>query len=106
MEFTYRAYCGLLELLREKDYMFRNYHNYSNTRRCVILRHDIDSSLDQAVRLAELEAKAGVSSTWFILLRTNFYNVASKSGQQALRRIQALGHEIGLHFVEVCYPPG
>ncbi|MCI8844368.1 MAG: hypothetical protein HFF08_09690 [Oscillospiraceae bacterium] len=106
VEFTYRAYCGLLELLREKDYMFRNYHNYSNTRRCVILRHDIDSSLDQAVRLAELEAKAGVSSTWFILLRTNFYNVASKSGQQALRRIQALGHEIGLHFDEVFYPPG
>lgn len=105
MKFTYEAYRGLLTLLREQGYAIRNYHNYADVPRCAILRHDIDYSLDQVVRLAELEAEENVSSTWFVLLRTDFYNAASKSGQEALRRIRSLGHEIGLHFDETSYVP-
>lgn len=103
MRFTYEAYRGLLGLLREKGYAIRGYHDYMESPRCVILRHDIDDSLEQAVRLAELEAAEGVSSTYSVLLRTDFYNPASRNGQAALRRIQALGHEIGLHFDEASY---
>lgn len=105
MEFTYTAYRGFLSLLRKQGYAFRDYHNYAEAPRCVILRHDVDTSLSQAVRLAELEAEEGVRSTWFVLLRTDFYNVFSKSGQDSLRRIQSLGHEVGLHFDEASYVP-
>lgn len=105
MKFTYQAYRGLLSLLREGGYAFRDYHNYADTSRCVVLRHDIDNSLSQAVRLAELEAEEGVRSTWFVLLRTDFYNPASRNGLEKLRRIQSLGHEIGLHFDEASYVP-
>lgn len=105
MHFTYQAYRGLLTLLKEQGYAIRNYHNYTDAPRCVILRHDIDNNLEQAVKLAELEAKEGVCSTWFVLLRTDFYNVASKAGQEALLYIQSLGHEVGLHFDEVSYVP-
>ena len=55
--------------------------------------------------MAELEAEEGVRSTWFVLLRTEFYNAFSRSGQEALRHIQSLGHEIGLHFDEASYVP-
>lgn len=103
MEFSYQAYKGLLELLNSGGYVFCDYHNYISAPRCVILRHDIDTSLEQAVRLAELEAENGVKSTYFVLLRTDFYNVASQRSQEQLRRILALGHEIGLHFDEVAY---
>ena len=105
MEFTFQAYRDLLALLRERGYAFRGYHDYETARRCVILRHDIDTSLSQAVRLAELEAEEGVWSTWFVLLRTDFYNAFSKAGTEALLRIQSLGHEIGLHFDEASYVP-
>lgn len=105
MEFTFPAYRGLLSLLRERGYEFRGYHDYADTSRCVILRHDVDQSLSQAVRLAELEAEEGVRSTWFVLLRTDFYNVFSKAGTEALRHIQFLGHDIGLHFDEASYVP-
>ena len=103
MEFTYRAYAELLDMLSAGGYVVCDYHDYINTSRCVILRHDIDNSLDQAVRLAELEAKEGVKSTWFVLLRTDFYNPASQKSQEKLRAIQSMGHEIGLHFDEVAY---
>lgn len=103
MEFTYTAYRGLLSLLRRGGYAFTDYHNYQAQPRCVILRHDIDNSLPQALRLAELEAEEGVKSTWFVLLRTDFYNPASAASQQTLRRIRSLGHELGLHFDEMAY---
>lgn len=103
MQFTYHAYSDLLELLKINGYTFCDYHNYGEAHCCVILRHDIDTSLEQAVRLAELEAEKGVKSTYFVLLRTDFYNPASQQSQKQLRRILALGHEIGLHFDEVAY---
>lgn len=105
MKFTYASYRALLSLLQERSYVVRNYYNYADVPRCVILRHDIDTSLPQAVKLAELEAEEGVQSTYFALLRTDFYNVFSKDGKGALDRIQSLGHKIGLHFDEASYVP-
>jgi len=105
MQFTYSAYRDLLALLRENNYAFQSYHDFEGVPRCVILRHDIDVSLPCAVKLAELEAAEGVCSTWFVLLRTEFYNPFSKNGLAALQHIQSLGHEIGLHFDEASYTP-
>lgn len=104
MNFTYESYRNLIGLLRRSGYTFANYYNYQEHSRCVILRHDIDNSLPQAVRLAELEAEEGVHSTWFVLLRTDFYNPASAAAQKVLHRIRELGHELGLHFDEMAYP--
>lgn len=103
LEFTYQAYCELLELLKAEGYSFTDYHHWEDHPRCVILRHDIDTSLEQAVQLARLEAEQGVHSTWFVLLRTDFYNPASQKSLEKLHAIQAMGHEIGLHFDEVAY---
>lgn len=103
MEFTYTAYRELLDFLRQGGYAFTDYHDYQSYPRCVILRHDIDNSLPQALRLAEIEAEEGVKSTWFVLLRTDFYNPASAASQRILCRLGELGHEIGLHFDEMAY---
>lgn len=106
MDFSYTGYVRLLSLLRQHAYETVDYHDYEGHPRCVILRHDIDTDLAQAVRFAELEAEAGVRSTYFVLLRTNFYNPASSGSLAQLHHIQALGHEIGLHFDEKAYPDG
>lgn len=103
MDFTYDAYRSLIKLLKEKGYTFADYHNYAEHPRCVIMRHDVDNSLEQSVRLAEVEAQEGITSTYFVLLRTSFYNPASAQGLAAIRKIHELGHEIGLHFDEVAY---
>lgn len=103
MDFTYEAYAELLNMLNASGYVVCDYHDYINVPRCVILRHDIDTSLEQAVRLAELETEKGVKSTYFVLLRTDFYNPASQRSRAQLHRILNLGHEMGLHFDEVAY---
>ena len=65
----------------------------------LLLRHDVDLSLDAALRLAELEAGAGVVATYFLMTRSEFYNLDSASGERALGRLRELGHRVGLHAV-------
>ena len=65
----------------------------------VLLRHDVDLSLDAALRLAELEADAGARATYFLMTESVFYNLASAEGEHALARLRELGHRVGLHAV-------
>ena len=106
VEFTYSAYKNLKHLLQTGGYRVCSYHNWQDTARCVILRHDIDSSLGQAMALARVERELGVSSTYFVLLTSDFYNPASKGSVEKLRSIQSMGHEVGLHFDEKAYLEG
>lgn len=100
MNFTYQSYITLLQKLKDNKYLFTNYHEFCSHQKCVILRHDVDMSLESAVKFAEIEHDMGVTSTYFVLLRTDLYNVASKRSREWISQIQMLGHEIGLHFDE------
>lgn len=104
MRFTYDAYRELLRVLRDGGYAFEAYHTWRDTPRCVILRHDIDQSIEAALKLGRLEAGEGVRSTYFVLLGSEFYNPASAAALAGLRELRALGHEIGLHFYEAACP--
>jgi hypothetical protein len=65
----------------------------------VLLRHDVDMSLEAAVTMAELEAERGVAATYFLMTRSDFYNLDARAGVAALARLRELGHRIGLHGV-------
>ena len=65
----------------------------------LLLRHDVDLSLDAALRLAELESRAEAPATYFLMTRSVFYNLASPDGERALARLRELGHRVGLHAV-------
>ena len=101
--FSYKGFEILVNALRDANYSFVDYHNFENYPRCVIMRHDIDNSIEKAVKLAELEESLGVKSTYYTLVTSDFYNPVSKNNLDGLRRILELGHEIGLHFDEMAY---
>jgi hypothetical protein len=63
------------------------------------LRHDVDLSLDAALRMARLEADAGVAATYFLMTASVFYNLDSAEGKAALAELRSLGHRVGLHGV-------
>ena len=65
----------------------------------LFLRHDVDLSLDAALTMAEVEADEGAWSTWFLMTRSVFYNLASKDGEQAIVRLRELGHRVAHHAV-------
>jgi hypothetical protein len=65
----------------------------------LLLRHDVDLSLDAALRLAELERSHGATATYFLMTESVFYNLASREGAGAIARLRDLGHRVGLHAV-------
>ena len=59
MKFTYLEYERLIYFLLDNGYTVTGYDNYRHVEYPVILRHDIDTSLDKAVKMAELENSIG-----------------------------------------------
>ena len=56
----------------------------------LLLRHDVDLSLDAALRLAELEEEAGATATYFLMTESVFYNLASNEGVTAIACLREL----------------
>lgn len=96
--FSPRGYLDLIQELRERGYEFRFFGPIDQRSPTCLLRHDVDVSLTRAIALAALEAKIGVAATYFVLVRTEAYNVLSRQGVEALNTITDLGHHIGVHF--------
>ena len=69
----------------------------SKTDRRIYLRHDVDYSLEMALRLAEVNAELGIRGTFCVLLRSQIYNLLSDRSLSALEKIAALGQNLGLH---------
>ena len=96
-EFTYNHYEETLSEI-QKTHSFSNFLNCSDND--VILRHDVDFSLESSHKMAELEHKLGIQSTFFILFQSEFYNPFSPSSLILLKKILKMNHSLGLHFDE------
>lgn len=91
-------YGELLEAAKAGGYGFASFDREPQTGD-LILRHDVDLSLDAAVRMAELERSLAARSTYFLMRESVFYNVSSSEGRETLERLRDLGHRVGLHAV-------
>lgn len=97
-EFSLTAYKAIIQEFVQRDYKISQYDEVVSKKRHLVLRHDIDFDLELAVKMAEVEAAQGWSTTYYILLRTEFYNLFSFAGLKLLKEIEGLGHTVGLHF--------
>lgn len=100
-EFTTSEYENLLKLAL-KRFEFITYDQtleyLSDGKPFILWRHDVDVSVHRALRLATIEKKLGVRSTYFISLHSTGYSVLEDEIRDIILEIKALGHEIGLHF--------
>lgn len=96
--FRLADYEAILEAARAHGYTFARFTDPEPGTKAVYLRHDVDNSLDSALRMAELETRVGAVATYLALVRSPNYNVFSGASVRTLRRIRELGHEVGLHF--------
>lgn len=98
-----QLYLEFLDRARAHGFEFVRFEDFLPGRpplpeRYLVLRHDVDFAPVHSLQMAELEHQAGVASTFFVLVDGQFYNPLGKDVIEQLRRIRALGHEIGLHF--------
>ncbi len=93
LDFTMKMYETLLKFLRKNRYTFvtveeflrGKYHN-----RTIIMRHDVDRKVLNALLMAKLEKRNGVKSTYYF--RTSTFK------PKVVRFLSKLGHEIGYHY--------
>jgi hypothetical protein len=97
-DFSLAHYRELLAAAREGGYRWAGF-DADPEPGVVILRHDVDLSLAAAVAVAEVEADEGAWSTWFLMTRSVFYNLASPEGELAIEQLRELGHRVAHHAV-------
>jgi len=96
--FDFAHYRELLEAAQTGGYRFTS---FDATPRAgdLLLRHDVDLSLEAALAMAELEAELEAPATYFLMTRSEFYNLDAPSGADAIERLRRLGHRVGLHAI-------
>ena len=96
--FDLEHYRELVEAARAGGYRFAFFDDTPRPGD-LLLRHDVDVSLEAALAMAELEAELGAPATYFLMTRSEFYNLEAPSGRDAIERLRRLGHRVGLHAV-------
>ncbi len=92
------SYKNLLNCFSGLGYRNATFHDFCAAQTDLLLRHDVDVSLEFALQIADIECDSGYKSTFFILMSSEFYNPASSAARAIIKKVIAMGHEIGLHF--------
>lgn len=72
--------------------------DYQDFNKGLILRHDVDFSLDLAYEFSRIEKKYSKLSTYYILMTSDLYNPFSNESREIIKNMLEEGFEIGLHF--------
>ena len=95
--FSYEEYGKIIMLIKEsgKQATFREALTRDSY---IIMRHDVEFSVERAYDLACFEAENEFQSIFFFQVSNNAYNLLSKKNIDMLEKIREMGHEVGLHF--------
>ena len=69
----------------------------------IILRHDIDFSLNSIKEIAQIEKDLNITSTFFFRLHSPNYNIYASNTFKILQDLKNKNHEIGLHFETILF---
>src|SRR5690606_12158019 len=64
----------------------------------LIVRHDVDLSLERAVAVGAVERDAGVQATFLVMVDSPLYDLDAPGARAAVRELREQGHDVGLHM--------
>ena len=96
-DFTRENYKRLLKIASNK-YQIGTVSGFESEDLTCLWRHDVDCSPQSALAMAKIEHQEGVCATYYFMLRSDFYNIFEPAIVTIINAIQAMGHEVGLHF--------
>ena len=102
--FTYDEYRAVLELAYKHNVItsFNRYREgYKDNQ--LILRHDIDFSVEMAYEVAKINYEMNVDATFFFMITNSHYNCLDKKNRTLIKCIANMGFEVGLHFDPTLY---
>lgn len=98
LKYNKQTYKLILESAINTGYEFTDYLSVDFSKgRQIILRHDIDCSLEMALEMARIDASYNIKSTFAVLLSSPLYNPFTPENIFFINEIHLLGHDIALH---------
>lgn len=95
--FSYDDYREIIRIIQESG-RAAGYEDALQKDSFVIMRHDVEYSVERAFALSRVESEMGFVSTWFFQWTNNSYNILSRRSQEMIRDMHKRGHRIGLHY--------
>ncbi|MFP8891580.1 hypothetical protein ACLI4U_17690 [Natrialbaceae archaeon A-CW2] len=97
LSYTFGEYEQLLQSLLADGFSFIPFKGSIDDDE-IVLRHDVDLSPARALEMAKIEAAMDIQATYCVLVTTPVYNLLEVTNASILHEIQALGHDVALHF--------
>ena len=95
-DFTFDAYCLYLKAIRAAYAPILRFDEYLRMgvkpASFAIIRHDVDRRPFKALRMAQMENKMGIRSTYYFRTKPHVFKPS------VIRAVKRLGHEIGYHY--------
>jgi hypothetical protein len=95
--FSYEDYKEIIRIIQSTGNQ-AGYEEALTADKFVIMRHDVEYSVDRAYALAKVESSMDFTSTFFFQWTNNSYNILSRRNQDLIKDMHERGHVIGLHY--------
>lgn len=102
-EFSYKNYIAQLSPFKDRVVDYRNALDKDSF---VVVRHDVEFSVERAVKMAQVDSVIEIPSSFLFQVKSDAYNICSNETLQAIRDIDKYGGKVGLHFYVTHIPIG
>ena len=101
-DFSFKSYQLLLNKLIDNGYGFQTFRDFliNPQNKTILLRHDIDLKKRSSLKIASLEKKMNICSTFY------FRAVSQIFDEKIIKSIAEMGHEIGYHYENLALAKG
>lgn len=95
MIFVYKKWDAFCKRLAESGiYSIPAKDVSADTKKYLVLKHDVETDVGKALEMARIENKYGHKGSYYV----QAYLMADKNNIQKLKQIQDMGHEISYHY--------
>jgi hypothetical protein len=101
-EFTLDIYELILKSFSFQGYVFSTFEEYvlNHKNKVVILKHDVDKLPKNALRMANLEKRLGIKTSYYFRTIDRVYD------ESIIEKIAGLGHEVSYHYEDLTIAKG
>ncbi|MBQ9135816.1 MAG: hypothetical protein IJX66_06970 [Lachnospiraceae bacterium] len=95
--FSFDDYREILRIINSTG-RYTNYKDALKKDRFILMRHDVEYSVERAYNLSKVEDSMDFTSTYFFQWTNNSYNILSRKNMDIVKDMHERGHVIGLHY--------
>jgi hypothetical protein len=95
--FSYEEYKEIIQNIKATG-LYCDYRKALARERYIIMRHDVEYSVERAHALSRVEDSLDFTANYFFQWTNNSYNILSRRNTEMIRDMNERGHRIGLHF--------